>query len=53
MFVGNPDIERQRNWDRKFDECADAKEQGNYGPIMVQQLFPNALNATLEAIRVA
>jgi hypothetical protein len=52
-IVGNPDIERQRNWDRKFDECADAKEQRNYGPIMVQQLFPNALNATLEAIRVA
>jgi hypothetical protein len=33
--------------------AATAKAQENYGPIMVQQLFPSALNAPLEAIRVA
>jgi hypothetical protein len=29
------------------------KHARNYGPIMVHQLFPSALNAPLEAIRVA
>jgi len=52
-FVGNPDIERQRIGTGNLTNGTTAKAKENYGPIMVQQLFPSALNAPLDAIRVA
>jgi len=42
-----------RDWDGEYDGWGDCESTENYGPIMVQQLFPSALNAPMKAIRVA